>query len=67
MWCVPKQRKATIKEYLSLQGFPKTFKQPENISDHQMKIRIGNSMTVDVIEKLLENALSSIGIINLKE
>ena len=64
MWCVPKQRKATVKEYLSLQGFPKTFKQPENISDHQMKIRIGNSMTVDVIEALLISCLKSIHIIS---
>ena len=63
MWCVPKQRKATIKEYLLLQGFPKTFKQPENISDHQMKIRIGNSMTVDVIEELLLSCFKSIHII----
>ena len=63
MWCVPKQRKATIKEYLSLQGFPITFNQPKNISDHQMKIRIGNSMTVDVIEALLLACLQSINII----
>tara|TARA_B110000285_G_scaffold224798_1_gene282081 strand:+ start:1145 stop:2071 length:927 start_codon:yes stop_codon:yes gene_type:complete len=63
MWCVPKQRKATVKEYLSLQGFPKSFKQPDNISDHQMKIRIGNSMTVDVIEALLISCLKSINIL----
>ena len=63
MWCVPKQRKATVKEYLSLQGFPKTFQQPKNISDHQMKIRIGNSMTVDVIEALLMSCLKSIDIL----
>lgn len=63
MWCVPKQRKATVTEYLSLQGFPKTFKQPKNISDHQMKIRVGNSMTVDVIESLLISCLKSIDIL----
>uniref|UniRef100_A0A6C0L521 DNA (cytosine-5-)-methyltransferase n=1 Tax=viral metagenome TaxID=1070528 RepID=A0A6C0L521_9ZZZZ len=63
MWCVPKQRKATVQEYLSLQGFPKTFQQPDNISDHQMKIRIGNSMTVDVIEALLISCLRSIQMI----
>ena len=59
MWCVPKQRKANIKEYLMLQGFPINVKH-ESISDHQMKIRIGNSMTVDVIEKLLIECLRSI-------
>ena len=63
MWCVPKQRKATVQEYLSLQGFPKTFQQPDNISDHQMKIRIGNSMTVDVIEALLVSCLRSIQVV----
>lgn len=63
MWCVPKQRKATVKEYLSLQGFPKTFKQPKNISDHQMKIRVGNSMTVDVIEALFNSCFKSIDIL----
>ena len=46
MWCVAKQRKATIKEYLMLQGFPKSYKKPENVSDHQLKIRVGNSMTL---------------------
>jgi DNA (cytosine-5)-methyltransferase 1 len=67
MWCVPKQRKANVHEYLQLQGFSNTFKQPNNISDHQMKIRVGNSMTVDVIEKLLEQCFISVGIINLKD
>ena len=60
MWCVPKQRKANIKEYLMLQGFPTNVKH-ETISDHQMKIRVGNSMTVDVIEKLLIECLRSMG------
>lgn len=64
MWCVPMHRKANINEYLMLQGFPTTFKQPEEISDHQMKIRIGNSMTVDVIEKILEQCFLAINQIN---
>ena len=58
MWCVPMQRKATVKEYLMLQGFPTNVKQ--TISDHQMKKKIGNSMTVDVIEKLLLAGLVSL-------
>ena len=59
MWNVKMERKANIKEYLKLQGFPTypKFKQP--ISDHQMKIKIGNSMTVDVIEQLLEQMFKS--------
>ena len=62
MWCVPKHRKANIQEYLSLQGFPtKGFIQ--NISDHQFKKKIGNSMTVDVIEALLIECFKNINMI----
>ena len=61
MWCVPKNRKANIKEYLMLQGFPIDVIQ--SISDHQFKIKIGNSMTVDVIEELLISCLENINII----
>tara|TARA_B100000900_G_scaffold379236_1_gene364006 strand:- start:696 stop:1619 length:924 start_codon:yes stop_codon:yes gene_type:complete len=61
MWCVPMNRKASVDEYLKLQGFPLSVKRP--ISDHQMKKKIGNSMTVDVIELLLINCLKSINII----
>ena len=60
MWCVPKNRKASIKEYLKLQGFPEIYKKPDNVSEHQLKIKIGNSMTVNVIEKLLENIFISL-------
>ena len=61
MWCVPKQRKANIKEYLMLQGFPIDVIQ--SISDHQFKIKIGNSMTVDVIEELLLSCFKNINLI----
>ena len=63
MWCVPKKRKANIKEYLSLQGFPHNVIQ--TISDHQFKKKIGNSMTVDVIEELLINCFKNIDIIKI--
>ena len=66
MWCVPKQRKATIKEYLMLQGFPKTYSKPPQVSDHQFKIRVGNSMTVNVIERLIINMFKSLNIIKKK-
>ena len=62
MWCVLKNRKANIKEYLILQGFP-TKNIVQNISDHQFKKKIGNSMTVDVIEGLLINCFKSINMI----
>ena len=62
MWCVPMKRKASVREYFWLQGF-----NPDNknitLSDHRMKILIGNSMTVNVIEELLTNGLKSIGLL----
>ena len=52
-------RKASVKEYFWLQGF-----NPEDkkitLSDHRMKILIGNSMTVNVIEELMINGLKSL-------
>jgi len=47
LWCVPMQRNANIKELLSLQNFPKNFKQV--VSNTQMKKQIGNSMSVCVL------------------
>jgi len=61
MWCVPMNRKASVDEYLKLQGFPLSIKRP--ISDHQMKKKIGNSMTVDVIENILIKSLLSLDLI----
>jgi DNA (cytosine-5)-methyltransferase 1 len=49
--CVPFHRKMNVKEMLSLQGFPKTFKQV--VSDAQMKKQIGNSMSVNVVKHIL--------------
>ena len=50
LWCVPYHRRATVKEYLKLQGFPEGFKQV--VSTAQMKKQIGNSMSVCVLEHL---------------
>lgn len=53
LWCVPKKRFATIKEMLSLQGFPKNFKQV--VSNKQMTRQIGNSMSVNVLIVLFKS------------
>lgn len=53
IWCVPKHRKANIRELLELQGFPPTFRQV--VSDTQMMKQIGNSMSVNVLEALFHN------------
>ena len=55
LWCVPYQRRATVKECLALQGFPKTFKQV--VSDRQLKKQIGNSMSVNVLEAIFSTLL----------
>lgn len=56
LWCVPMQRRANIKELLSLQKFPtkgsKRFKQV--VSNTQMKKQIGNSMSICVLEAIFE-------------
>lgn len=54
-YCVPLGRKINVKELLSLQGFPKCFKQV--VSNAQFKKQIGNSMSVNVIAKILYKLL----------
>jgi DNA (cytosine-5)-methyltransferase 1 len=55
IWCVPFHRRANVKEYLRLQGFPSNFKRV--VSDTKMKKQIGNSMSVCVLEALLKELL----------
>ena len=59
LWCVPMERKASVREYFMLQGF-----NPDNknitLSDHRMKILIGNSMTVNVIEECMKQIFLSL-------
>ncbi len=52
LWCIPLQRYANIKELLSLQGFPKNFKQV--VSNTQLKKQIGNSMSVNVLKEIIK-------------
>lgn len=59
LWCIPMHRKATIKEYLSLQGFPIDFKQV--VSDTQLKKQIGNSMSVNVLVALFRECFDCLG------
>ena len=54
-WCIPLQRHANMKELLSLQGFPKNFKQ--EVSNTQMKKQIGNSMSVNVLKEIIKQIL----------
>jgi len=60
LWCIPMHRKATIGECLSLQGFPKDFKQV--VSDTQMRRQIGNSMSVNVLEHLFTELFKCVDI-----
>lgn len=58
IWCVPMSRRANIKEYLRLQGFPTTFKQV--VSDNQLKKQIGNSISVNILKLLLKEMINCI-------
>jgi DNA (cytosine-5)-methyltransferase 1 len=57
MFCIPLNRKITFGELLSLQGFPKKFKQV--VSKSQFKKQIGNSMSVNVLKKIIHKLLNS--------
>jgi DNA (cytosine-5)-methyltransferase 1 len=52
LWNVQMERRANVREYLDLQGFPRNFKQV--VSDTQLKKQAGNSMSVCVLEALFE-------------
>jgi DNA (cytosine-5)-methyltransferase 1 len=58
VWCVPKNRKANINEKLSLQGFPKKFKQV--VSNSKLSKQIGNSMSVNVLVELFKNIFGAL-------
>lgn len=45
-------RKLTPKECFLIQGFPKSFKLPENLADSHLYHQAGNSVTVSVIERI---------------
>ena len=48
-------RKLTPKECFLIQGFPKNFKLPEDLSDSNLYHQAGNSVTVPVIERIAFN------------
>lgn len=50
-------RKLTPRECFSLQGFPKTYKLPNNISDSGLYKLAGNAVTVPVVKKIANNVL----------
>jgi DNA (cytosine-5-)-methyltransferase len=48
-------RKLTPKETFNVQGYPKSFKIPENISNGQLYKQAGNSVVVPVIKRIATN------------
>ncbi|MFC3928732.1 DNA (cytosine-5-)-methyltransferase [Streptococcus caprae] len=48
-------RKLMPKETFNVQGYPKTFKIPENVSNGQLYKQAGNSVVVPVIKRIAEN------------
>lgn len=53
-------RKLTEYECLKLQGFPKTFEFPENVSKAKRYMQVGNSVSVPVAELLSKNLIKKI-------
>lgn len=51
-------RKLTPKECFMIQGFPKSFKLPKNLSDSELYHQAGNSVTVSVIKRIADNVKS---------
>lgn len=58
IWCVPMNRRASHKELLQLQGFPKDF--VIDVSDTNFRKQIGNAMSVNVLEALFSKLLLSV-------
>lgn len=48
-------RKLTPRECFGIQGFPKRFILPENLSDSALYKQVGNSVTVNVVEAIANN------------
>lgn len=53
-------RKLTPKECFNVQGFPKDFKLPEDLSDAKLYKQAGNSVCVTVIERIAQNIVAAI-------
>lgn len=51
-------RKLTPRECFMFQGFPKSFKLPENLADSELYHQAGNSVVVPVIERIAQNIKS---------
>lgn len=53
-------RKLTPKECALLQGFPKTYKLPENMANSRLYKQFGNSVTVTVIERIAKEMMKAL-------
>lgn len=53
-------RKLTPKETFNVQGYPKTFKIPENVSNGQLYKQAGNSVVVPVIKRIAANMATAL-------
>lgn len=53
-------RKLTPKETFNVQGYPKSFKVPENVSNGQLYKQAGNSVVVPVIKRIATNVAKAL-------
>ena len=61
-WVSSRSRLLTLEEMLALQGMPADVRRA-GISDRQMGFMIGNSMSVNVLERLLVRLLPGVGLL----
>ena len=61
-WVSSRSRLLTVEEMLVLQGMPADVRR-EGISNHQLGLMIGNTMSVNVLERLLARLLPGVGLL----
>lgn len=60
-------RKLTPRECFSFQGYPDSFILPENVGNSQLYKQAGNSVTVPVIERIVNNIINVLDLVKKKE
>ena len=56
-------RKLTPRETLSFQGFPKSFRIPENMANSHLYKQAGNSVSVPIIKEIAERMINALNLI----
>jgi DNA-cytosine methyltransferase len=66
-WCVPLHRPANVQELLALQGFSSKHIQKRVMTDSQLKQKVGNSMSVNVLVYIFHELFTATGYKHYKQ